>query len=213
MPRPWAAETADRLPEAERVEVGHGGLVGGAVDLVGDDDHGQIRPAQDLGDLGVALAQPGAGIEHDRDRVGVGDRHAGLVLDGARQRVLGGEVNPAGVDQVEAHAVPLALERLAVARHARLLVDDRLAAADEPVDQGRLADVRIADDRDPGQTRVGHGAAIPRPRAISATRETTSATSSPVVSTSTASSARRSAPCVRSRSRRSRSRWAASTAS
>ena len=50
-----------------------------------------------------------------------------------------GEVDAAGVDQVEAEPVPLALERPAVAGHARLGVGDRLAAAGQPVDQRALA--------------------------------------------------------------------------
>ena len=49
--------------------------------------------------------------------------------------------------------VPLALERLAVAGDAGLLVDDRLAPADQPVDERRLADVGEADDGDPRQPR------------------------------------------------------------
>ena len=64
------------------------------------------------------------------------------------------EVDAAGVDEREAAAVPVGLELLAVAREAGLLVDDRLARFRQAVDQRRLADVRVADDRDSGQ--AGH---------------------------------------------------------
>lgn len=41
---------------------------------------------------------------------------------------------------------PLGLVRHAVAGDAGLVLDDRLAAADDAVHQGRLADIRAADD-------------------------------------------------------------------
>ena len=178
MPRPWVAETPTGSPRPRRVELGGQRLVGGPVDLVRDDDHRHVGAAQDLGDLGVALAQAGAGVEHERDGVGVGDRLARLVLDRARERVLGREVDAAGVDELEPDPVPLALERLAVAGDPGLLVDDRLAPAGEPVDERRLADVGKADDRDSRRAAVAHHAS-PRSRASSATRSTTSSTLEP----------------------------------
>ena len=55
---------------------------------------------------------------------------------------------PPGVDQREVAAVPVGRELLAVARDARSFVHDRFAALGEAVDEGRFADVRIADDGD-----------------------------------------------------------------
>ena len=55
------------------------------------------------------------------------------------------------VDESEAPAVPCRLELHPVARDARVVVGDRLPPAEEPVDQGRLADVLPPDDRDPGR--------------------------------------------------------------
>ena len=57
----------------------------------------------------------------------------------------------AGVDQQEGAALPLGLDLLAVAGDAGLLLDDGLAAADDAVQQRRLADVGAADDGDDGQ--------------------------------------------------------------
>src|SRR5690606_14696494 len=136
------------------------------------------------------LSEPGAGVEDQHDRVRGGDRLASLPLDLAGERVLGGEVDAAGVHEVEADPVPLALDRLAVAGHPGLVVDDGLAAAGEPVDERRLADVRKADDRDLRSAGV-HGerssrrsplaarplpATSPRSAAIAAIRATTSST-------------------------------------
>ena len=88
------------------------------------------------------------------------------------------EVDAAGVDQREAPPVPLGRELLAVARDARALVDDRLARLREAVDERRLADVGIADDRDL------HRRDSPRRSTTSvAIRSTTSSSVRPVVST------------------------------
>jgi hypothetical protein len=124
--------------------------------------------------LGIALAQAGACVQHKRHRVRVGDRRPRLRLDLARQRVGSLQINAAGVDQLEPHTVPFALERLAIPRHPGLLVHHGLAAAHEAVDEGRLADVGKADDCDPRQPRHNAGAhASPRSRASSTTRATT----------------------------------------
>ena len=53
-----------------------------------------------------------------------------------------------GVDDDELAAVPLGVELLAIARDAGLLLDDRVAPPDKAVDEGGLAHVRAADDRD-----------------------------------------------------------------
>ena len=68
--------------------------------------------------------------------------------------VTRGRAEPAaGVDDDERAAVPVGLEHLAVAGDAGLLLDDRVAPADEAVDQRRLADVGAADDGDDGERR------------------------------------------------------------
>ena len=92
--------------------------------------------------------QPGARVDDEQRDLGVGQRGARLVLDRDGERVVVAEVDAAGVDQRERAAVPVGLELLAVARDARALVHDRLARLREPVDQRRLADVRVADDGD-----------------------------------------------------------------
>ena len=51
------------------------------------------------------------------------------------------------IDEVEAPAVPLAGDLVAIARDPGALMDDRRARAGEAVDERGLADVRIADDR------------------------------------------------------------------
>ena len=145
---PLRRRDGDRLAEPEPVELGRQRDVRDAVDLVRGDDHGQRRAAQQLRQLLVAGAHARARVDHEHGDVGFGEPRLRLLADRAGERVLVLEVDAAGVDQLEAAPVPLAVEVLAVARHPGLLVHDRLAAAREAVDQRGLADVRVADDRD-----------------------------------------------------------------
>ena len=62
----------------------------------------------------------------------------------------------AGVDEQERPAQPLGLDDLAVAGHARMVLDDRHPLPDRAIDERRLADVRSSDDGDHGQS--GHAA-------------------------------------------------------
>ena len=168
-----------RLAEPELVELRGDVEVARVVDLVGDDDHRLRGGPEQRRDLGVAGTQAGARVDHMEDRVGIGDRLAGLMLNRTGERILGGHVDAARVDQRDRDAVPLRLDVLAVTRDPGLRVGHRLPAAGEPVDERALAGVGVADDRDLHSR--------PRDDASAAIRSTTSVTPSPVVSTSTAS--------------------------
>ena len=104
-----------RLAEAEAVEVVDEREVARRVDLVRHQHDRQAALAQHVGDLGVAGAVAGAGVDHQHRDVGVGERLAHLVADRDRQRIGVLEVDAAGVDQREAAAVPVGGELLAVA--------------------------------------------------------------------------------------------------
>ena len=136
MPRPCAAETGERLAEPEAVEVVRERQVLRAVDLVRGDDDRDVAAAQDVRDLGVAGAHPGAGVDHEQRDLGVRQGFPRLVLDGDGERVLVVQVHAAGVDQRERPAVPVRRELLAVTRDPGALVDDGLPALGEPVDEG-----------------------------------------------------------------------------
>src|SRR3954470_16264316 len=199
----------DRLAEAERVELRRERDVADRVDLVGGDHDGAALPAaQEVGELLVAGAQPGARVDDEDHGDRVGERRLRLLADRAGDRVWVEKVHAARVDQREAPAVPLARDLVAVARDPRALVHDRLARAGQAVDERGLPDVRVADDRDL------------HPRTRATRRATTSSTVRPVVSTSTASSAATIGLCSRLRSRSSRAatssggcprRWARSS--
>src|SRR5690606_36950899 len=96
---------------------------------------------------GVGRAHGGVHDEQD----GVGQLHSDLGLFGHPQvdpaRV---DLPAAGVDYGEPATGPLGVVGDPVPGHARDVLDDRLAATQDPVDQARLADVGPADDRDDG---------------------------------------------------------------
>ena len=96
---------------------------------------------------------PGFGVDDEDDEVGLVDGPPRLLGDLLGQRRRVGDVDPAGVDEDEALARPLADDVLAVARDARRLEDNGLARGGEAVDERRLADVRKADDGDRAEQR------------------------------------------------------------
>ena len=107
---------------------------------------------------------PGRGIDHEDDDVGLGDREAGLLLDAQLDRVVGIDLEAAGVDDHEPPAVPLGVAVQPVARRPRAVLDDRRARPDDAVEERALADVRPADDGDDRAARR-RGASPRRPAA------------------------------------------------
>ena len=85
-------------------------------------------------------------------------RDLGLAGDPLGQAAGVGVPAP-GVHDGEGAAVPVGVVGHPVAGHAGHVLDDRLAAAEDPVDQGGLADVGAADDREHGD-RGPSGSAV-----------------------------------------------------
>ena len=138
--------------DAEAVEVERERLAGRAVHLVGEHEDRAREPRQHRArQLLVERRQALDGVGHEEDDVGVGERGGGLVADLDRHRVVGEEVEAAGVDDRERHPVPLRDGVLAVAGDPGLVVDDGLAPPHEAVEERGLADVRPADDGHDGQ--------------------------------------------------------------
>ena len=177
----WRTPAAGRRARGRRTRCAPG--LAGVVDLVRRHDHGHAATAQLSRELGVARAQPGARVHDEQREVGVLERRQRLAADLLGHLVLAGEVHAARVDQREADSVPVGVDLLAVARDARLLVHHGLARAGEPVHERRLADVRIADDRD------GWGRLIAAPASTRSTIARPPRRREPVVSSSTASGA------------------------
>ena len=141
-----AGDPTDRLAETEAHQLPDRRLVGAVVDLVGDHQHRTLEPSEQLGDPGVLLRHAHRRVEHEEDDVGRGD---GLLRLAAHLLVQVGATGhpPPGVHDEEGAPAPVGFDHLPVARDAGPLLDDRLPAADDPVDERRLAHVRPADDR------------------------------------------------------------------
>ena len=137
---------APDLAQAERIELVGVVLLLAGVHLVHGEDDRLLAAAQQVGDLGVVVSDPGGGFHHEEDHVGLvdGDDHllADLLLEGVVR--AGGPA--AGVDDREFGAAPFAFAVMAVAGYARGLIDNGLAHADQPVEEGGLAHVRASYD-------------------------------------------------------------------
>ena len=113
--------------------------------------------AEPAADFLVERREALARIDQEQRRVGVAHRGLGLLAhpSGQAMRVLVLEARRVDHPEVEPEQLRLALAP--VASHARPVVDQREALADEAVEQGRFADVGPADD---GDGRKGHGGGL-----------------------------------------------------
>ena len=111
---------------------------------------GVVSRAQPAADLLVERGHAGAGVDQEQGDVGVAHRGAGLRAHppGQGLRVL--VLIAGGVDHPEFEPEQARLALAPVAGHARPVVDERQLLADQPVEQGGLADVGPADDGDGG---------------------------------------------------------------
>ena len=150
----------ERLSEAEGEELPAVVLPAVVVRLVDDDDHLLAAAPQPRGDRLVVVGHPDGAVDDEQHHVGVADGGLDLPADlGLELRSAGHPA--AGVDDAEGDAEPIGLQRLAVARHARVVLDDRRLLADDAVEQRALPDVRATDDGDDGEPiDAGHWCTI-----------------------------------------------------
>src|SRR4051794_10411192 len=138
------------LADAGALVVEVGLLERGDVPLVEDERRRTALLHRQLGDAQVLGRDAVVGVADDQRDVGALDRalgaQGGVVLD--RLGDLRLPAHAGGVDDHQAAAVDLEREVDRVARRARDLGDDHALAAQEAVDQRRLADVRATDDRE-----------------------------------------------------------------
>ena len=142
------------------MELGGHGLARHALGLV-DREHDLGRgPPQLVGDVPVARGHALTAVDHEDHQVGLEHRLARLARHLGGDAALGNRLEAAGVDHDEAPLADPTLAVVAIAREAGQVVDQRVAAAREPIEEGRLADVRPSDDghhrrRAAGRDRVG----------------------------------------------------------
>ena len=119
-----------------------------ALALVGNENRRLAGLAGQRGEGAVDRRRAGARVDHEEDRVGLRNRGLGLRPHAAGQTIGRRLFEAGGIDHGEFKIAEPRLALAAVARHARAVVDQRQAAADQPVEQGRFADIRPADDGD-----------------------------------------------------------------
>ena len=143
-----AMQGADRVRLAETEAPERGGVRLGAqvVDLVGREDDRFPGSSADSDDVVVGVSCAHLRVDHEDHDVGHARGELGLGGDQGRQASHIDFV-AAGVEKGEEVTSPFGVVGHAVARHTRLVLYHRLAAADDAVDEGRLADVGPPDDR------------------------------------------------------------------
>ena len=165
----------DRLAEPERPQRQRVGLALGVVHLVGDEHDRLARPAQHPGDRLVLVGGADPGVHHEQHRVGEADRDLRLLGHLGGQALRLGQP-AAGVHQGELPAAPVGVVGHPVPGNTRHVLHDRLARAEDPVDQRGLADVGTADH---GEHRLSRPCRARRRRPSSASAAVMSLRSSP----------------------------------
>src|SRR5690606_26445734 len=150
----------DRLTQTERPELVVARVVRVAVHLVDGEDDGAIRRAEQLGDALIHRVRSDLPVDDEHDDVRLVDGRLDLAPDGGGQAGFGVRFQPAGVHEEEAPPVPLRAREVAVARDAGHVLDNGPPLSQDAVEEGALADVRPADDRDRGEC-AAHSAANP----------------------------------------------------
>ena len=140
----------DRLAKAETKHLVDARLPRGAFRLVGDDDDRLAGAAHRLSKMLVGGSEPGARVDHEQDRVAIDEGCFRLRAHAPGERFRIAFLEAGGVDDGEGKVREPAFALAAVAGDARLIVDERQPAPNQPIEQRRLADVRPADDRNLG---------------------------------------------------------------
>src|SRR5690606_22894039 len=127
------------------------------VPLVDPDDERPSPLDREADQVQVLIRHALARVEHDDHDLGLLDRLEALHDAELLDRVADARpaTNAGGIDQREPAAVAFAWHDDAVARRAGLVRRHETLVADQPIDQGRLADVRSADDGDLGALDLG----------------------------------------------------------
>ena len=136
------------LAEPERIGLHCAGIAMLALALVGEQQHRLVGAPREVGKGAIARHQAGPRIDHEHQRVREFDGGFGLLLHPRGQRALLAFIKAGSVDHGKFEVAKPRFAFPAVARHARLVIDQRKLLSDQAVEQGRLADIGPADDGD-----------------------------------------------------------------
>ena len=136
-----------RLAETERIGLVDARLGRAALAFIGGEDHLLAGAAHQLGENLVGRHHAGPRIDQEQHEIGLGDGRFRLLAH-ARGKPLIPGLEPRGIDEGDGARPKLGLGLAPVARQPGLVVDQRQLLADQPVEQGGLADIRPSDDGD-----------------------------------------------------------------
>ena len=117
------------------------------VGLVSHHHNGQLRTAQNVGNIHVKVGNTILDVDQKQHKVCFLSSHNDLFADFLLKHIVTIDHPAAGVDHGEFTSVPLTLAILAVARSAGLIADDGPTRIGQSIKQCGLADVRASYDR------------------------------------------------------------------
>ncbi len=138
----------NHLLEAERVELDDARLRLAIVGLVHGDDDGAAALPDGRRNFFVAGDEPVPAVGHEHDQVGRGDRAMALLQDELVQRILARAEHAPGVDDGDLRALPFGVGGDDVAGRPGDGRDDGAPRPGDAIEEGRLADIRPADEDD-----------------------------------------------------------------
>ena len=145
----------DRIAEAEPECLVDAVPRARSLGLVCDDDDRLAGAAHGGGEMPVSGGEAGARVDDKQDRVAILESLLRLRAHAPGERFGIALLEARRVDDRECEIGKSRVAFAAVAGDARLVIDQRELASHQTVEQRRFADVRPADDRDPGaQSRL-----------------------------------------------------------
>jgi len=144
-----------RFTETEPPELVNPSHLWEGVLLVHHHEHRLLLFAEDLRHLLVDRVEPLLAVHHLEEDIGLVDRDHRLFPDLAIERPVGFLDDPTRVDEKELPTRPLGPREVPVAGDTGLIVDNREALTQHPIEEGRLPDVRPSYD---GHHRQAHAA-------------------------------------------------------
>src|SRR3954465_7752549 len=138
----------DRVSQSQPVSVEDSNIGGPAFSLVCDDHNRRRRRAKPATNLFVERSDTLAPVEQEQGRIGIAHGGVGLLPHAPRKGMRVLVLEACGVDHSELEPEQAGVTLAPVTSYPRPIVDERKSLADEAIEQGRLADIGPADDRD-----------------------------------------------------------------
>ena len=116
--------------------------------LVGRENDRHVGSAQDLCEPFIHGGDPNAGIDQEQRQLGLANGDFGLRPHPRFERLIGHVLEPGCVNQDKGQVSQPPFGFLTVARHARLIVDQRELLSSQTIKQRGLADIRSSHNGD-----------------------------------------------------------------